>query len=66
MLFLAGCSAGGGGDADAPQPANEKESASSNSSDKETDESPDTEKLEHPSLGDADAPVVMTEYSDYQ
>jgi len=23
-------------------------------------------KLEHPTLGDADAPVVMTDYSDYQ
>lgn len=56
-LILAGCSATGGGDA---SPSAQKERAA------KSPEPANSEKLGHPSLGEADAPVVMTEYSDYQ
>ena len=60
-LVLAGCGAGGGN----PQPSeggNEGEDARASGS----SEPVETAELGTPSLGREDAPVVLTEYSDYQ
>ncbi len=56
-LVLAGCAAGGAGSSQSP--GQEEQSP-------QTAGSSEGSKLEHPSLGSADAPVVLTEYSDYQ
>lgn len=57
LSVVAGCGAGTSGQS--PEPADKE--AGGNGED-----SSGGGKLERPSLGEADAPVVMTEYSDYQ
>ena len=67
---LAGCAGTGSGDSS--QPSEEQQaSRSAGSSEQETGGagSPGRasgRRLEHPALGSAEAPVVLTEYSDYQ
>ena len=77
-LVLAGCGGGAGGAP--PQASEEGEQASQNDEPKKKDEGfgkpekategsdgrASKKGLGHPALGDADAPVVLTEYSDYQ
>ena len=72
LTVLAGCGAGGNGagSGDSASSGGQEKSAKSSGGEKEqsTEASEHSEggKLGHPSLGEADAPVVMTEYSDYQ
>jgi len=57
-----------GGEESAPQNAGQEQrpsGAEEQASDGDEPASGD-ERLGHPALGDADAPVVMVEYSDYQ
>jgi protein-disulfide isomerase len=69
-LILAGCGGAGSGN---PQQASGQEGqspqdagASGRSKPDGGRASGDAGRLEHPSLGSADAPVVLTEYADYQ
>ncbi len=73
MLVFAGCgSAGSGGSSQASGEEERRASrtAGSSTGSKSAEDSGDgptsKAKLGHPSLGSADAPVVLTEYSDYQ
>ena len=50
-LFVVAVSCGAAEQQNSKEPAGEEQAAAN---------------LEHPSLGDDDAPVVMTEYADYQ
>jgi len=63
--ILIGCGAGSSGSS---QPSAEQQDSETTGSSKA--EPPEQKaaagQLEHPTLGSADAPVVMTEYSDYQ
>ena len=59
-MVLVGCAAGSGGSS---------QSSAERQAPKDTDSSERkaaAEQLGHPALGSADAPVVMTEFSDYQ
>jgi hypothetical protein len=69
-LVLAGCGGAGSGN---PQQASGQEEQSPQDAGSSGGSKPDGGwasedggRLEHPSLGSADAPVVLTEYSDYQ
>jgi hypothetical protein len=58
MLVFAGC--GGAGNGDSSQASGEEERRASGGG------RASKEQLGHPALGSAEAPVVLTEYSDYQ
>ena len=62
-LVLAGCGGAGSGN---PQQASGQEGQPPKDAGNSGDPKPDGGRLEHPSLGSADAPVVLTEYADYQ
>ena len=68
--ILAGCvGAGSGGSSQAPEKQQASRTAASSEQKTEgagSSEQASGERLGHPALGDADAPVVLTEYSDYQ
>jgi protein-disulfide isomerase len=63
--ILIGCAAGSGGSS---QPSAERQAPkkADASEQKAGGPKPSGEQLGHPALGSADAPVVMTEFSDYQ
>jgi hypothetical protein len=65
---LAGCA--GTGSEDSSQPSEEQQASRTAGSTEPEDEESSGQasggRLGHPALGDADAPVVLTEYSDYQ
>ena len=63
MLVLAGCGAGGSGSESSG--GGDDDARASGSSDP-GNSGGETARLGTPSLGSADAPVVLTEYSDYQ
>jgi hypothetical protein len=60
-----GCAAGGGGSS---QRSAERQAAKKVDAPEQKGEGPGSsgKQLGHPALGSADAPVVMTEFSDYQ
>ncbi len=63
LLILAAVSCGGAGEQRAEEPTeDETQSGSGAGSDGEQA----AVDLDHPSLGDANAPVVLTEYADFQ
>jgi protein-disulfide isomerase len=66
--ILAGCGgAGSGGSSQAPEAQQASRTAGSTEpEDEEPSGLASGGRLGHPALGDADAPVVLTEYSDYQ
>ncbi|HKH39611.1 MAG TPA: hypothetical protein VKA82_20840 [Rubrobacter sp.] len=68
VSYLAGCA--GTGSRDSSQSSEEQQvSRTAGSTEPEDEDSSghvSGERLGHPALGDADAPVVLTEYSDYQ
>lgn len=65
VLVVAVSCGGAAGEQRAKETA-EDEQASEERSQTETGEPQAGVALEHPSLGDEDAPVVITEYADYQ
>jgi len=64
-MVLAGCAAGSGGSSPSSGERQAPKKADS-SEQKGEGQGPSEEQLGHPALGSADAPVVMTEFSDYQ
>ena len=64
--ILAGCAVTGGGESS--QSTEEKQtSRNTGSTEQETEGAGSSgDRLGHPALGSRDAPVVLTEYSDYQ
>ena len=61
---LAGCAGtGSGGSSQAPE---EQQASRTAGSTEPEDEESSGQRLGHPALGDTDAPVILTEYSDYQ
>ena len=64
-MVLVGCAAGSGGSS---PPSAERQAPKKADAPEQKGESPGSsgEQLGHPALGSADAPVVMTEFSDYQ
>ena len=64
--ILVGCAAGGGGSSQ--QSAERQAPKNKGDAPEQKDEGPGSsgKQLGHPVLGSADAPVVMTEFSDYQ
>ncbi|MEJ7819160.1 MAG: hypothetical protein WKF44_02530 [Rubrobacteraceae bacterium] len=74
ILLVAGCAqAQSPSSAEKEQPSkqpqkqtSEKSSEPSEKNSAAKEQAPKSGKLGHPTLGDADAPVVMTNYSDYQ
>jgi protein-disulfide isomerase len=66
MVALSACAAGSGGSS---QSSEKQENAGSSGQKTEgagTSGRVSEKRLEHPALGSAEAPVVLTEYSDYQ
>jgi hypothetical protein len=69
VTVIVGCGAGSGGSS---QPSGKQQSSgSSGSQAQETEDTGSSGRVSggregHPTLGSADAPVVLTEYSDYQ
>ena len=66
--ILAGCGGAGSGDS-SQAPKEQQASRTAGSTEPEGEVSSGQTsggRLGHPALGDADAPVVLTEYSDYQ
>jgi protein-disulfide isomerase len=70
VSYLTGCAGtGSGGSSQAPE---EQQASSTTGSPEQKSEDSGSSgrvsagRLGHPTLGDADAPVVLTEYSDYQ
>jgi uncharacterized protein YceK len=64
VSYLAGCASTGSRDS---SQSSEGQQASRTAGPTESeDEESSGGRLGHPALGDADAPVVLTEYSDYQ
>jgi hypothetical protein len=63
--ILIGCAAGSGGSS---PPSAERQAPKNADSSEQKAEGPGSsgKQLGHPALGSADAPVVMTEFSDYQ
>jgi len=64
LLVLVGC--GGAGNGGSSQASGGEEERASRSAEDSGDGLASKAKLGHPSLGSAEAPVVLTEYSDYQ
>jgi hypothetical protein len=70
VSYLAGC--GGAGSGDSSQALEEQQASRSASPSEQKTEGTGSSgqasggRLGHPALGDADAPVVLTEYADYQ
>ncbi len=64
MLVFAGC--GGAVSGGSSQASGEEERRASRSAEGSGDGRASEAKLGHPALGSAEAPVVLTEYSDYQ
>jgi protein-disulfide isomerase len=64
-MVLVGCAAGSGGSS---QSSSERQAPKKVDSSGQKAESPESsgKQLGHPAMGSADAPVVMTEFSDYQ
>ena len=64
-MVLVGCAAGSGGSS---SPSAERQAPKEANSSEQKGEGPGSSggQLGHPALGSADAPVVMTEFSDYQ
>ncbi len=66
-LVLAGCAAGGGNPSQSSGQEDRSQTAGSSGETKPDGEASKGDgRLEHPSLGSANAPVVLTEYADYQ
>jgi hypothetical protein len=65
VMILIGCAAGSG---ESSPPSAERQAQKKSVSSQQKGEGPGSsgEQLGHPALGSADAPVVMTEFSDYQ
>jgi len=66
IVLLAAVSCGGAAGGQRAKEFSEDEQASVERSQAETGEPQAGVALKHPSLGDEDAPVVITEYADYQ
>jgi len=69
VSYLTGCGgAGNGGSSQVSEKQQASQTAGSSEQKPEDEESSRqaSGRLGHPALGDADAPVVLTEYSDYQ
>ena len=66
IVLLAAVSCGGAAGEQRAKESDEDEQASVERPQAETGEPQAGVALEHPSLGDEDAPVVITEYADYQ
>jgi hypothetical protein len=66
IVLFAAISCGGAAGEQRAKESDEDEQASVERSQAETREPQAGVALEHPSLGDEDAPVVITEYADYQ
>jgi hypothetical protein len=69
VSYLTGC--GGAGSGSSSQPSEEQESRGAGSTEQKSggvgsSGQASAGRLGHPALGEADAPVVLTEYSDYQ
>ena len=69
VVTLSACGVGSGGSSQSSGKQQAPETAGSSGQETEGAESPgqtSERRLEHPALGSAEAPVVLTEYSDYQ
>lgn len=66
MTVLAGCGGGGGSRQTSGTAAPAEQEPESTGPAESAREDTQEDKLGHPYLGSADAPVVLTEYSDYQ
>ena len=64
ISYLAGCA--GTGSRDSSQSSEGQQASRTAGPTEPEDEESSGGRLGHPALGDADAPVVLTEYSDYQ
>jgi protein-disulfide isomerase len=64
--ILVGCAAGSGGSSQQSAERQAPKEKADSSEQKAEDPGSSGEQLGHPALGSADAPVVMTEFSDYQ
>jgi hypothetical protein len=64
VSYLAGCA--GTGSRDSSQSSEGQQASRTAGPTEPEDEESSGGRLGHPALGDADAPVVLTEYSDYQ
>jgi hypothetical protein len=68
VSYLTGCKGAGNGSS-SQLPEEQQASRSARATEPEDEESSGKAsggRLRHPALGEADAPVVLTEYSDYQ
>ena len=68
ISYLAGCAGAGSGGSSQPSEGQQasRTAGSTEPEDEESSGQASGRRLGHPALGDADAPVVLTEYSDYQ
>ena len=67
ILLVAGCAqAQSPSSAEKEQPSKQPRDQGAEKQVAEKKSEPASDKLEHPALGEKDAPVVMVEYSDYQ
>jgi hypothetical protein len=68
VSYIAGCAGAGSGGSSQPSEAQQasRTASSTEPEDEESSGQASVGRLGHPALGDADAPVVLTEYSDYQ
>jgi hypothetical protein len=69
VVTLSACGAGSRGTSQSSQDQQAPETGGSSGQEAEGAGSPEQasgKRLEHPALGSAEAPVVLTEYSDYQ
>jgi protein-disulfide isomerase len=64
--IFAGCGSGGSSQPSEEQQASRTAGSAEQTGDAESSGRVSEKRLGHPALGSADAPVVLTEYSDYQ